>query len=75
MPTAIFGHARSYLADRADRFPHLVITPIDEPRAEIMEASMCFHGSWIAGAIDGMMHWRFESAEDATAFEEKYGRY
>jgi len=75
MPTVIFGDTRSYLAEHADRYPHLVITPVDEPRASDMEAALLFHGSWIAGVIDGMMHWRFEQYEDAHAFTERYGSY
>lgn len=75
MPTVIFAHARSFLEENADKYPHLVIVPVDEPWPSEVENNYTLQGAWIAAAVDGMMHWRFAKAEDAESFKQKYGSF
>lgn len=75
MPTVIYANTRKFLAEKSEAYPYLVLTPITEPRPDEVENEMFLQGSWIAGAVDGMMHWRFAVAEDADLFIQKYGSF
>lgn len=75
MPTVIFANARTFLEEHAEEYPHLVIVPIDEPRPSDVENEQRAKVRWIAGAVDGMMHWRFAEASEAESFKQKYGGF
>lgn len=69
-----YGNAREFLEKKAAEYPHLAIRPVHEPDPMQMEQSIGFFlfGNWIAGTVDGMMHWRFALAQDLETFEERY---
>ena len=75
MPTVIFGNAREFLIEHSEKYPHWIETPIDQPRPAHMENEMFFTGNWIAGSVNGIMHWRFEQEADLKSFKKKYGSF
>lgn len=72
MPTVIYGNAQDYLELKSERFSVLVERPVGEPYPNEVENVLSFSGAWIAGSVNGMMHWRFENPEDASLFCTTY---